>query len=158
VNGCLRLRVQDDTPCPQSVDKLVSRQRPVLAEDRSDGGDAPFLQVVVEAELCVAGDAGSREDRTQQVKQPADVLRRDDVQRAAHEPGTDDGTLLVERPRDRAGIETRTSRAHAECRGAPELRLQAAYVSQDSGRRGLGGRIPGEPLGPGTHPQHAAVG
>src|SRR5207247_11421914 len=112
VNGGWSLRVRDDPMFAQSINLLVSRQRAGLRADRSDGGDPPGVQVIVQAELRVPA-GGPGKDRAQYVQQPSDILRSDDMQRAPPPPGTDHTALIVERPAHRADIEARPSDAHS---------------------------------------------
>src|SRR5207244_405796 len=98
MDRCLRLGVELDILASQPIQELVTRQRAGVREDPSDRRDASGFESVVKAELSVPGGACPDKDRAQQLEQPPQVLRGNDVQRAAHQPCPNGRALLVRAP------------------------------------------------------------
>ena len=88
-----------------------------------------------DAHLLAAAAPAREPDRPEQRHQPARVLGRDEVQRAAHAPDPGDRALLEAGVVDRRGRRARQPRAHAEGRRGRVLRLQSGDQPHDVGDR-----------------------
>jgi len=133
--GSLGSGIERDTPASQPIHEFVSGQRAGIGENASDSDHAAGLHRVTQTELRVAGGAPPDEDGAQQRKQPPHVFDGDHVQRAAHQPRPDDGTLLVQRAPEVGHTEAAAPGANPEPGGAQDLRLQAAHLAQHLRRR-----------------------
>ena len=98
----------------------------------------------VAAQLREPAAGGRRAQRRRQRVQPGVVLARDEVQRAAHQPGDDERAVVRERRVDRGGRARGAAGAQREPRGPQVLRLHREQA-RDRARPDRA-RRPGEPL------------
>src|SRR6202030_2988460 len=126
MNRSLGLWVERDALAAEAIDQLVACQRPRVTENLAQRCNALDFQVIIEAELRMSRGSGPGKDRTQQRNQPAEILRRDDMECPAHQPRSGDRSLVSERPLDVAGAETRAADSPPEGCRAENLRLQPA--------------------------------
>jgi hypothetical protein len=137
-------RVDRDAAIHQPLDELRSAQRPVVGQDRAQRDERALAELVVEAEREPAAAPRRREHGSQQPEHPADILRGDEVQRAAQRPGPDDAPLVVARALDVAAPQPAAARPQRQRGGDRVLRLHGAERPDELG--GVGRARPGQTL------------
>jgi hypothetical protein len=79
------------------------------------------------------------------------------MERAAHQPGANDGSVDLDGANDVSLIQSKTASANAEHRGLEDLRLKADDVVQDLRWCRSPPRFVGEALGPRPQPEDVCV-
>ena len=68
------------------------------------------------------------DDPTEQAEHQAEVLGGDQMKRAAHQPGADDRSFVIDRPRDVRLAQTSGSRPDAKRRGAQHQEIASGFA------------------------------
>jgi hypothetical protein len=95
--------------------------------------------------------ASSNKDWTQQFNQPAEILRRDDMECPTHQPAANDRSFDAQGVIDVGGTQAGASNPHPERRRTEDLRLQREHLAQDGRWTLAPARILGQALGRGAH-------
>jgi hypothetical protein len=135
------LALGGETPSPQALADLAPGQRPLAVQHSFDGPDARCGLLGADAHLPKPPVRRPRVGRHGEVRQPADVLRGDQVQGASHGPQERDRSVVQPGP-----VDPRRGQALGpDAKGQPgrrqDLGLDPHEVTDQHGRTGALGTV-----------------
>lgn len=90
MDGCLTPWMQINAQMAKLLDQLVTGQWAMLGKNATDRPHAATLDVIREPQLGVPRLVAGSKYRAEQFHQPVDIIRRNEMERPSHQPGTDD--------------------------------------------------------------------